>query len=91
MNKEELLSVTESEGNREVEEMARTVCYIQEHGYDTRANLEDAFSDVTAKLSDARKTLRATEDRIKVLNEQIHYVGQYQSHKADYQYHPRQA
>lgn len=65
-----------------LKEMARTVCYIQEHGYDTRANLEDAFSDVTAKLSDARKTLRATEDRIKVLNEQIHYVGQYQSHKA---------
>lgn len=65
-----------------LKEMARTVCYIQEHGYDTRASLEDAFSDVTAKLSDARKTLRATEDRIKVLNEQIHYVGQYQSHKA---------
>lgn len=65
-----------------LKEMARTVCYIQEHGYDTRANLEDVFSDVTAKLSDARKTLRATEDRIKVLNEQIHYVGQYQSHKA---------
>lgn len=65
-----------------LKEMAKTVCYIQEHGYDTRANLEDAFSDVTAKLSDARKTLRTTEDRIKVLNEQIHYVGQYQSHKA---------
>ena len=65
-----------------LKEMAKTVCYIQEHGYDTRANLEDAFSDVTTKLSDARKTLRATEDRIKVLNEQIHYVGQYQSHKA---------
>ena len=38
---------------------------------------ENSFS-----LSDARKTLRATQDKIKLLNEQIHYVGQYQTHKS---------
>lgn len=62
--------------------MAKTVCYIQEHGYDTRDNLTATLDEITGKLSDARKTLRATEDRIKTLNEQIHYVGQYQSRKS---------
>lgn len=65
-----------------LKEMARTLCYIQEHGYDTRDDLTTMLEDVSAKLSDARKTLRATQDRIKGLNEQIHFVGQYQAHKA---------
>jgi hypothetical protein len=64
-----------------LKEMARTVCYIQENGYDTRDNLAARLEDVTAKLGDAQKTLRTTQDRIKLLNEQIHYVGQYQTHK----------
>lgn len=65
-----------------LKEMARTVCYIQEHGFDTRDDLAARLDDVSAKLSDARKTLRATQDRIKELNEQIHFVGQYQTHKS---------
>ena len=65
-----------------LKEMARTVCYIQEHGYDTRDDLAVRLNDVSAKLSEARKTLRATQDRIKELNEQIHFVGQYQAHKS---------
>lgn len=65
-----------------LKEMAKTVCYIQEHGYDTRDNLSDALDEITGKLADARKTLRTTENRIKELNEQIHYVGQYQSRKS---------
>ncbi len=65
-----------------LKEMARTVCYIQEHGYDTRDDLAARLDDIAAKLSEARKTLRATQDRIKELNEQIHFVGQYQTHKS---------
>ena len=65
-----------------LKEMARTVCYIQEHGYNTRDNLADTLDEITGKLANARKTLRATENRIKELNEQIHYVGQYQSRKS---------
>lgn len=61
--------------------MAKTVCYIQEHGYNTRDHLSDALEDVSGKLTEARRALRATENRIKELNEQIHYVGQYQSRK----------
>jgi len=65
-----------------LKEMAKTVCYIQEHGYDTRDNLTATLDDITAKLADARKTLRGTENRIKELNEQIHFVGQYQARKS---------
>lgn len=65
-----------------LKEMAKTVCYIQDHGYDTRDNLTDTLEDVSGKLADARKTLRGTENRIKELNEQIHYVGQYQARKS---------
>ena len=64
-----------------LKEMAKTVCYIQEHGYNTRDHLSDALEDVSGKLTEARRALRATENRIKELNEQIHYVGQYQSRK----------
>lgn len=65
-----------------LKEMAKTVCYIQEHGYDTRENLADTLEEVSEKFRNARKTLRATENRIKILNEQIHYIGQYQARKA---------
>ena len=65
-----------------LKEMAKTVCYIQEHGYDTRENLADTLEEVSEKFRNARKTLRATENRIKILNEQIHYVGQYQARKS---------
>lgn len=65
-----------------LKEMAKTVCYIQEHGYDTRENLADTLEEVSEKFRNARKTLRATENRIKTLNEQIHYIGQYQARKS---------
>ena len=65
-----------------LKEMARTVCYIQEQGYDTHNDLNLAYTAAADKLADARKALRATQDRIKRLNEQIHYVGQYQAYKA---------
>lgn len=65
-----------------LQEMAKTVAYVQEHGYDTEDNLTSAYDDVTAKLSNARATVKATEAEIKSVNEQIHYTGQYFSHKA---------
>lgn len=65
-----------------LKEMAKTVVYVQENGYDTREDLEDAHRKITGKLSEARKTLRSTEDRIKDLNEQIRFVGMYYSNKS---------
>ena len=65
-----------------LQEMARTVCYVQEHGYDSRDALNKAYESVISKMSDARKTLRSTEDRLKGLNEQIHFVGMYYANKS---------
>ena len=50
--------------------------------FDSRETLHEALGEITHKFTEARKSLRATEDQIKKLNEQIHYVGQYQSRKS---------
>ena len=63
-------------------EAAKTLCYIQEHGYDSREELESAFEASNHELTATRTALRESDDRIKALNEQIHYIGQYHSNKA---------
>ena len=63
-------------------EAAKTLCFIQEHGYDSRDELEAAFAESNHELSESRSAVRASDDRIKVLNEQIHYIGQYFANKA---------
>ena len=39
-----------------LKEMARTVAYIQEHGYDTKESLEKSFSDIKSRLSAPERT-----------------------------------
>jgi len=65
-----------------LKEMAKTVAYVQEHGYADREALSSALESVSGELAAARKTLRATEDRLRVVNEQIHYAGQYLANKS---------
>jgi hypothetical protein len=67
-----------------LKEMAKTVAYIQEHGYDTRSDLEDSFSSVKEKADLSRKALKSTEAELKSVNEQIHYTGQYLANKSIY-------
>lgn len=68
-----------------LKEMAKTVAYIQEHGYDTRDSLEDSFSEIKNQASRSRKKLKSIEDKLRTTNEQIHYTGQYLAHKSVYQ------
>ena len=68
-----------------LKEMAKTVAYIQERGYNTRDSLEDSFSEVKNLASSSRKVLKDTEDKLRILNEQIHYTGQYLANKSVYQ------
>lgn len=65
--------------------MAKTVAYIQEHSYGTRDSLEDSFSEIKSHASSSRKDLKAIEDTLRKLNEQIHYTGQYLANKSVYQ------
>lgn len=68
-----------------LKEMARTIAYIQEHGYDTRDSLEESFSEIKRLAADSRKELRSIEGRLRQTNEQIRYTGQYFAGKSVWQ------
>lgn len=67
-----------------LQQMAKTVAYIQENGFDTRENLQITYDSITSQMHDARQKTKATEEKIKSVNEQIHYLGQYLSTKSTY-------
>ncbi len=64
--------------------MAQTVAYVQEHGFQSKADLEAALSDASAQSTNARNTLKSTENTLKNVNEQIHYTGQYLANNSIY-------
>lgn len=64
--------------------MAETLMYIHKHGYNTREILESGLADAKAETGLSRKALKMTEERLKEVNEQIHYTGQYLANKAVY-------
>ena len=64
-----------------LKQMAQTVAYIQEHGYDTRADFNVALTDAENQTSLARKKMKDTEQQLKSVNEQIHFTGQYLAYK----------
>lgn len=68
-----------------LKEMAKTVAYIQEHGFDTKESLESALSDTKSHTASSRKTLKSIEGQLRSINEQIYYTGQYLANKSVYQ------
>lgn len=58
-----------------LQQMAKTVAYIQENGFDTRENLQTTYDSITLQMHDARQKTKDTETQIKSVNEQIHYPG----------------
>ncbi len=67
-----------------LQQMAKTVAYIQEHGYNTEEDLEKASEEAKTQTANMRKALRSTEDKLRQVNEQIHYTGQYLANKSIY-------
>ena len=70
-----------------LKQMAQTVAYIQEHGYDSLEDFHTALDQASDQASAARKSLKDTEQQLKEVNEQIHFTGQYLAYKnvyADY-------
>ena len=70
-----------------LKQMAQTVAYIQEHGYDSLEDFHTALDQASDQASAARKSLKDTEQQLKDVNEQIHFTGQYLAYKniyADY-------
>ncbi|WP_301594220.1 relaxase/mobilization nuclease domain-containing protein [Mediterraneibacter glycyrrhizinilyticus] len=67
-----------------LQQMANTLIYIQEHGYDTRKDLSAVTSKAQEKLTEAYDKKRELTEKMKVLNSQIHYTGQYFASKNIY-------
>ena len=70
-----------------LKQMAQTVAYIQEHGYDSLEDFHTALDQASDQTSASRKSLKDTEQKLKDVNEQIHFTGQYLAYKniyADY-------
>lgn len=70
-----------------LKQMAQTVAYIQEHGYDSLEDFHTALDQASDQTSVTRKSLKDTEQQLKDVNEQIHFTGQYLAYKnvyADY-------
>lgn len=67
-----------------LQQMARTVAYVQEHGYDSRENLSETADAIYTKMAKARGDAKLTESKLRKTNEQIHYLGQYLSTKSIY-------
>ena len=67
-----------------LQQMANTIVYVQQHGYNSYEDLKKARDELSVKMSDARNTAKSTDADLKRLNEKIHYLGQYLSTKATY-------
>ena len=70
-----------------LKQMAQTVAYIQEHGYNSLEDFHTALDQASDQTNAARKSLKNTEQQLKDVNEQIHFTGQYLAYKnvyADY-------
>ena len=67
-----------------LQEMANTIIYVQEHGYNTQTELKDAFSKSQKQLDQATDRLMEMNTDLKSINRQIHYTGQYFAQKAIY-------
>ena len=67
-----------------LKQMAQTVAYIQEHGYDSLEDFHTALDQASDQVSAARKSLKNTEQQLKDVNEQIHFTGQYLAYKNVY-------
>ena len=67
-----------------LKQMAQTVAYIQEHGYNSLEDFHTALDQASDQTSAARKFLKDTEQQLKDVNEQIHFTGQYLAYKNVY-------
>ena len=70
-----------------LKQMAQTVAYIQEHGYNSLEDFHTALDQASDQTSAVRKSLKDTEQQLKDVNGQIHFTGQYLAYKniyADY-------
>lgn len=67
-----------------LQQMANTIIYVEENGFDTQTDLKSALSTEKENLADIKKQVETLNAEMKSLNEQIHFTGQYLSTKRIY-------
>ena len=67
-----------------LQQMANTLIYVQDHGYDTRDLLEKETVSIQEKLKESQNHLSKLTSKMKTVNSQIHYTGQYFASKSVY-------
>ena len=68
-----------------LQQMAETLIYVQDHNYDTRAQMKNELSTIREQLDSEQKKLSALQMELHDINEQIHYTGQYYANRKVYQ------
>lgn len=59
--------------------------YVQEHGYDTRADLQDQYTEITKKKENAKSALSSVSAELKSTNMELRHLGRYYSCRRVYQ------
>lgn len=67
-----------------LQQMAETVLFIQEHGYDTQNDLKLSISQLEKKMENLQIQQANLSSKRKALNSRIHYTGQYLANKNTY-------
>lgn len=67
-----------------LKQMANTIIYIQEQGFDTQEELKQKLAVENSKLADTQERISNLIAELQSVNEQIHFTGQYQKYKRTY-------
>lgn len=67
-----------------LQQMANTIIYVQEHGYNTQHDLEERLFQTSNELDEAENLLKQYMADLETVNLQIHYTGQYFANKELY-------
>lgn len=67
-----------------LQEMANTIVYVQEHGFNTSEDLKNSLLHMTEQSKQSQRQISDISEKIKTVNMQIHYTGQYYLHKEIY-------
>lgn len=59
-----------------LQEMARTICFVQEHGYNDQSEISAEHNRIELAMAKLTDAMDAADSQIRNLNEQIHYAGQ---------------
>lgn len=67
-----------------LQQMANTILYVQEHGFDTQKDLKDMVLTSRNELESLQKQAALHTSEKRTINSQIHYTGQYFANKDIY-------